>query len=237
MEFDPQDQEIVRLLTKLKDGGEKYPEPLLAARRQSYLTHMAEIGLGVSAARGIEHAIKKGPPPSSAPVGSTLLETALVVAIVAEASAVAYFYREKLSDFFQTITTEPRVQEVTPLPVETLAAEIQGITPSAAVTVTLSSITVSPSPSGTVVTFTHHPIPGVADENNPASPAVNQAESTPVPNNNTNTNNGNHYGQTPLPERTKEPGSNNNQKQSGNDVPSQSGNNDQTPKDKPGKTK
>lgn len=243
MEFDPQDQDIVALLSKLKDVGGKYPEDLLAARRRNYLTQMAEIGLGGGVGKGIENAIKKTPP-NPAPVGSTLLETALVVAIIAEASAVAYFYRDQFSHVFHTNTPEPRVQEITPPPAETTVLEVQGFTPSAAVAVTLPSITLSPTvptPSGTVVTFTNTPIPGVTEDNHPANPSVSEAKSTPVANdntttNNSNTNNGNHYGQTPIPERTKEPGSNNNN-QSGSNDQSQSGNSDQPTNDKPGKTK
>jgi hypothetical protein len=250
MEFGPQDQDIVALLSKLKDVGGKYPEDLLSARRQNYLTKMAEIGFGVGAGTGIENAFKKAPPPAAAPVGSALLETALVVAIVAEASAVAYFYREKFSDFFQRNTTGPRVQEVTPPPAETMALEIQGVPPSAAVTATLPSATVSPiapSPSGVVVTFTNTPIPGVVEESKPANPSVSEAKSTPAVNSNTNndnTNNGNHYGQTPIPERTKDPGSNNDQnnsdqkpKDNSNNGDSNNNSDNQTPNEKPTKTK
>jgi hypothetical protein len=141
---------------------------------------------------------------------STFLETALVVAIVVEAGAVAYFYRDQLYTFVQRIRREPRVQEVTPLPILATAVEIQGVTPSPAVTATLPSSTLAVSPSGTAAILTGTTNPGAVDRNNPG---VNQAGSTPVPNKSTDsnkTNNGNHYGQTPKPERTKAPQDNNN---------------------------
>ena len=197
MGFDPQDKEIVRLLTKLKDTDGKYPPDLFAARRQGYLRQMGEIGLGIGVGVGTKNAVKSGKSPAFSSATSTVLESALVVAIVAEAGTVAYFYRDKLAELFQTITKEARGQEVTPPPIHT-ELEIQGVTPSPAVTATLPSVTLSVSPTGTELTST--PVPGVAEENNTIS-----GNSTPAPGG----NNGNHYGQTPKPQRTKEPKGNN----------------------------
>ena len=238
MEFDPEDQDIVRLLTTLKNTEGEYPEHMFVARRHMYLKRMAEIGMGIGAGTGIEEVAKSTNPAPVAPTASTLLETALVVAIIVETSAVAYFYRHELADFFQTITTDARVQEVTPLPVVTTATEIQGVTPSPAVTATIPSAVLSASPTELIVPVTDTPIPGVADEpgngaddnnvnnssaenngnNSPSNghggTTVDQPDSTPVPNvnngnNNNNGNQGNHYGQTPKPERTKENNGNN----------------------------
>ena len=197
MGFDTQDKEIVRLLTKLKDTDGKYPPDLFAARRQGYLRQMGEIGLGIGVGVGTKNAVKSGKAPAFSSATSTVLESALVVAIVAEAGTVAYFYRDKLAELFQTITKEARGQEVTPPPIHT-ELEIQGVTPSPAVTATLPSVTLSVSPTGTELTST--PVPGVAEENNTIS-----GNSTPAPGG----NNGNHYGQTPKPQRTKEPKGNN----------------------------
>jgi hypothetical protein len=207
MGFDAQDKEIVRLLTKLKDTDGKYPPDLLAARRQGYLKQMGQIGLGLGVGADIKNAVKSGRAPVLSSATSTVLESALVVAIVAETGTVAYFYRDKLSDFFQTITNEVSGQEVTPPPVAT-ELEIRGITPSPAVTATLPSVTLSISPTGTELTST--PVPGVVEEGNTIS-----ADSTPAPNG----NNGNHYGQTPKPERTKEPKNNNAQPPKANSKP------------------
>jgi hypothetical protein len=199
MGFDAQDKEIVRLLTKLKNTDGKYPPDLLAARRQGYLRQMGQVALGLGVSAGLKNAVKGGKVPALSSATSTVLESALVVAIVAETGTVAYFYREKLADLFQTITKEAGGQEVTPLPVYT-ELTIEGVTPSHAVTATLPSATLSVSPTGTELTST--PVPGVVEDNNTVS-----ANSTPTP----NEENGNHYGQTPKPQRTKDPNGNNNQ--------------------------
>ena len=196
MGFDTQDKEIVRLLTKLKDTDRKYPPDLLAARRQGYLKQMGQIGLGIGVGAGIKNAVKGGKAPAFSSATSTILESALVLAIVAESGTVAYFYRDKLADIFKTITNEAGIQQVTPPPVHTELG-IQGVTPSPALTATLPSVTLSVSPTGTALTST--PVPGVVEDNNTIS-----GDSTPAPNG----NNGNHYGQTPKPQRTKEPKNN-----------------------------
>jgi hypothetical protein len=197
MGFDAQDKEIVRLLTKLKDTDGKYPPDMLAARRQGYLKQMGQIGMGIGLGAGIKNAVKSAKAPVLSSATSTVLESALVVAIVAESGTVAYFYRDKLADIFKTITKEAGIQEVTPSPVQT-ELEIQGVTPSPAVTATLPSVTLSVSPTITELTST--PVPGVIEDSNTIS-----ANATPAPNG----NNGNHYGQTPKPQRTKEPNINN----------------------------
>ena len=207
MGFDAQDKEIVRLLTKLKDTDGKYPPDLLAARRQGFLNQMGQIGLGIGVGAGIKNAIKSGKVPVLSSATSTVLEYVLMVAIVAESGTVAYFYRDKLADIFRTIAKDVGVQEVTPPPVHTELG-IQGVTPSPAVTATLPSVTLSVSPTGTELTST--PVPGVVEDNNTIS-----ADSTPGPNG----NNGNHYGQTPKPQRTKEPKNNNDKPPKDNSKP------------------
>jgi hypothetical protein len=202
MGFDAQDKEIVRLLTKLKETDGKYPPDLFAARRQGYLKQMGEIGLGIGAGLKIKNALNSTKAPALSSVSSTILESALLIAIVAETGTVAYFYRDKLADLFQTVTKEASGQEVTPPPVHT-ELEIQGVTPSPPATATLPSAILSVSPTGTELTSTNTPMPGVVEEDN-GTISVN---STPVPNG----NNGNHYGQTPKPQRTKEPENHNNQ--------------------------
>ncbi|HEX9332478.1 MAG TPA: hypothetical protein VF896_11345 [Anaerolineales bacterium] len=218
MEFGPQDQDVIKLLTKLKNADVAYPKDMLAARRQSYLNRMADIGSGVGANGGMKNAAKNLSSSSVSSITNTLLESALVIAIVAETSAVAYFYRDKVADFFKTITTASKIQEVTPPPAPT-TLKVQGVSPSPAVTSTLPSATILASPTGSA---TSTPIPGVTDLNNGG---VNQANSTPVPNG----NNGNHYGQTPKPERTKQ--------STGNNDNSTTNNSNQNPNDKPPKNK
>ena len=238
MRFEPQDQELVGLLTKLKNAEGLYPEHMFVARRQMYLRRMAEIGMGIPAEAGIETAPKGPTPPPVTPATSTLLESALLLAILVEASAVAYFYRDQLSDFFATITNEPRVHDVSPLPVVATSVEIQGVTPSPASTATSPSATLAPSvsPTGLPATLPSTPVPGLAEDNDStgttsnttttgetttnnsstdAATGSNQGGSTPAPSTGDKDNQGNHYGQTPKPERTIE--SNNNS--SNNEVP------------------
>jgi hypothetical protein len=226
MGFEPQDQEIIRLLSQLKNTEAPYPEHMMVAQRQMYLRRMTEISLGIATDAGLGNAVKPADTPPVSPVAGTLLETALLVAILVEASAVAYFYRDELSDFFQSMTSEPRVQAVEPLPIVATAVEIQHVTPSPAVSATLPSVTLSTSPTAMIATLPSTPVPGLAgDDNNtsgnagnettgtPGSPGTTQGESTPVPNadsGNDHDDQGNHYGQTPRPERTKENGNNNN---------------------------
>ena len=225
MEFEPQDQEIVSLLTKLKGAEGQYPEHMLVARREMFLKRMSDISMGINPDATLPGAASSGPPPIS-PLTSTILETTLVLAIIVEASAVAYFYRDQLADFFETITVEPRTAVVASPPIPTTALEIQGIIPSPVITPTLppTSMVISPSPIGTTLVPVVTPFPGVAEESNTTSGAGSvTANSTPVSGGNntsspgqgnnggqtpqpepTRDDNGNHYGQTPQPERTKE---------------------------------
>jgi hypothetical protein len=230
MQFDPEDQEIIRLLTKIKEAEGAYPEHMLVARRRSYLKRMVEISLGIPPEPVIDKAAKEVKPSQISPATSTLVETALVVAIIAEASTVAYFYRDQLADFFRRTSVEPRVQEVTPPPVVPTALEIQEIAPSPALSVTAPSAATwsPPTPTGITVTPTGTPlpgvIPGVVDTINTVTPGeANLLNATPGP------NDGNHYGQTPKPERTKENGNNPPPKDNEDKPPKD--NNDQPPKD------
>ena len=223
MEFEPQDLKVVELLTKLKGVNESYPSDMLAARRQAFLNTMAGSGLSVGTGSALNGALKGGGGSGAAhlTVGK-VLEVALLVAIVAEAGALAYFYRDKVLDVFRNISAPSQVQEIVSPPVATFSfpeLEISEIPSSVVTTGTASEIATSTQ------------VPGVAD--NPTSGSTGAAtltDSTPDPsvddgNNGTNGNNGNHYGQTPKPERTKDSKGN----QPSKDNP---GNNDKPPKQK-----
>lgn len=192
MELEPHNQDIIKLLTKLKDVHVEYPDNILVGRRQIYLKRMAEIELGMNG--GSKAATANPKHPGTSPTVGTLLEAALIVAIVAESGVMAYFYRDKLADFVQTIATEPGVEEATPASVVPISSEVMGISPSPAVPSTLPSAAVATAE--VPATSTSTPGPAMAGENSgSATPGVN---STPKG------NNGNHYGQTPKPQRTKE---------------------------------
>jgi hypothetical protein len=141
-----------------------------------------------------------------------LLEAALVVAIVAEAGAAAYIYRDQISALVRSYASQPRVEEVTSVP----ATDFSPILPGPILS-NPTEVTTTPSaevtPSGT-------PIPGAAasaassagiNDNNQNSPGI-QSNSTPDPNG----NNGNQYGLTPKPDRTRDPGNNNNNNNNNN---------------------
>lgn len=217
MGFDADDQEIIRLLTKLKEAESAYPQDLLAARRERFLQQMGEVGLGIGAGMAAREALKNANASAASTAGSTipstLLEVALVAAIILEAGTVAYFYRDKVSDALKTVVTAAGLQEVTP-PAQTIASEAPMIaSPSPAFTYTSALPTTTPIPPGLTVTGT--PEPGVADITDPLTEPVIQVQTTPRPKD----NNGNHYGQTPKPERTIENNGNNDRPPQHNNPP------------------
>lgn len=204
MENPPEDQKVVDLLTKLRDSNGAYPSDMLAARRRTYLRQMANIGLGIGIGAGLGHAAKgggNGAGVATSTVASKILETILVAVIVIEAGTVAYLYREKIAYAVRSYLGAPAVQEVASPSDETSGSvpEIEAIgTPLVTV-----SETPSATPSGT-------PASEVAGEdnqknNNGLNSGVS-VDATPDPE-----NQGNQYGLTPKPERTKEnnAGSNN----------------------------
>ena len=117
MGFDPEDQEVIRHLRKLRQADNEYPPELLAVRRQRFLRQMREMSLGVGAGVSLQQALKNVKAPSTTPIASTLLEAILVVAIIAEAGAVTYFYRDKLAALLKTFVSSTEVQEIISPPV------------------------------------------------------------------------------------------------------------------------
>jgi len=217
MGLDPDEQEIVRLLTKLKDAGGAYPRDMLAERRRAYLSSMAGLGLAKGPEMRSNNGIKNSRRPGLPRGSGALLEMALIAVILAETSAVVYAYRHELVDFLQTNITDSRVEQAAPPEAMPTSLEIQGVSPSPAVI----SSTALPTATGT-------PIPGIADE---TAPDTSLLSATPGPNG----NNGNHYGQTPKPERTKENnGNGNNDKPPKEDKPPKD---DEPPRDEPKPTK
>lgn len=227
MEFDTQDLKVVELLTKLKGANANYPSDMLAARRQAFLNNMAGAGLSLGTGSVLTRSLKGGGGSGAAPITmGKLLEVALLVAIVAEASALAYFYRDKVADVFRTISSPSQVQEiVSPAVVTFPFPELE-----------ISELPSSAVPAGTASeTATSTQVPGVADNhtsNNNGAVTLTAIDSTPAPsvnndNNGSNGNNGNHYGQTPKPERIKD----NKENQPPNDNPG-NGNNDKPPREK-----
>ena len=207
-EFDPKDEKVVELLAKLKNANSAYPSAMLESRRRSFMSQMAGMGVGAAFKNAVKNGNGTG---GTSTTTGLLLETTLIVAIVAEAIVLAYIYRDRLVDVFKSTSTTPAIQEVTSLPAITSSfptLEIPEVSISAVPEVSVSAIPevslsdipteiASHIPPGT-------PTPAVAESLNANnSEAATLTGSTPDPNGN-NGNNGNHYGQTPKPERTKE---------------------------------
>jgi hypothetical protein len=208
MEYNSRDIDVIHLLKKLKDSSGVYPQEMLVSRRQGYLKQVAEIGGAAGLALGMKDTLKGGGGASSAPAAGTLVEALLVVAIIAEAGAVAYFYRDKVSEFFQSISNSPRIEMVTEAPAAASPIPALDFTSTPFIAVT-GTITETATPPGTpTVAFAAE---ATQQENGEDSAGTtNPSMSTPNPDNN-NTNNDNHgnqYGLTPKPERTKQPGNN-----------------------------
>lgn len=212
MELDPKDYDIVKLLTKLKNSNGIYPSDLLTPRRQNYLRRVTEIGLGFGVAEGMQNTVRSGSKAgaTSSLTASGLIEAALVVAIVAEAGATAYIYRDRIAEIIQSYTSQPQVVEVTSVPEIDLSPNLPLVVIEEPIDVTATPSAVE-TPSGTPPALT-------SAANNDQNDQGDQAVSTPDPND----NNGNQYGLTPKPIRTIEPGgdgnnNNNNNNNNGRD--------------------
>jgi len=207
MEQNPDDEKVIDLLSKLKDTNGRYPSDILAARRKNYLKQVANVGLGIGIGAGLNKNTPKGGGSGGTvtTVTSKILESALIAAIVLEAGTVAYLYRDKIADVVRTYTGSSNVQDMVVQPEEDATAASELLIP----TITKSntpSITPSVTPSGT-------PSAEIAGESNNANDASLGVNATPTPGG----NNGNHYGNTPKPERTKEQiNTNNNDGNGGN---------------------
>jgi hypothetical protein len=221
MEYDPKDNEVIHLLKKLKDSNGAYPPEMLAVRRQGYLRQVAEVSAGVGLALALRNVAKggKGTAGLSSTAG-TIVEALLVVALVAEAGVVTYFNQDKVAEFFRSFTHSPRAEQVASPPVfSSPIREIQ-VTPSLVATVvtTETNTLIPQSPTATLSSTPPQVLAAATAQPKGAGGTSAQSASTSAPGSNTGGsssssqgsqgNNGNHYGQTPKPERTKEPGRN-----------------------------
>lgn len=197
MEIDPNSNDVFQLLKQLKEANGAYPPDLLALRRQGYLKQVAEVGVGGGLALGLKDTLKSGKGAGLPPAAGTLLEGLLVVAIIAEASMVAYLYRDRLAEFFQNFSNQPKVEEVANPPIVTSPIPDFEFTISPVVTETVIG-TETATPLGTSTLLAGQPTHNASGQDS------SQTVSTAVPNG----NNGNQYGLTPKPERTTEPGNN-----------------------------
>ena len=202
MENLPEEEKVVDLLKKMKTSNGGYPSDMLAARRRTYLKQMANVGLGIGIGAGLKAAAKGAGNGAGAATTVTgkVLEIALVAAIALEAGTAAYLYRDKIAEAVRSYINQPAAQEVVSSASEDTAAEP---------TVTEFLVTPSPAASGTPTgtpSGTPSSSTSVADSNNQnndssggANTSIN-ANATPKPGG----NQGNQYGLTPKPVRTKD---------------------------------
>lgn len=203
MENLPEDQKIVDLLTKLKNSNGAYPSDMLAARRKTYLRQMANVGLGLGIGAGLGQAAKggNGAGVAASTVASKVLETVLIAAIVIEAGTVAYLYRDKIAEAVSALSGAPAVQEVAS-PSEEPSGPVLEIEATETPVVTVSE-TPSVIPSGSPSLELAGEDDQNGDHNGPGNTGANggvSVNATPDPGG----NQGNQYGLTPKPERTKE---------------------------------
>ncbi len=193
MDFDEKDNKVIELLVQLKNAEGGYPVEMMALRRQNYIKQLAAMSIGVGGINTFARVRKSGWGASLPRATSTLLETALIVAIVVEVGAMAFINREKVNEFLRTLSNQPKVEEVQVSPEPALLITETSVTNTLDPTES-STPTGTPTPQLLLVTSTS------TEKSNFVQPG-----STPKPKD----NNGNHYGQTPKPERTKQPNNNN----------------------------
>jgi len=207
------DNDILKLLSTLKDAENNYPSAMIQSRRDMYVKQAAAMALLSKTAGDGTNAGGNGKSPRSGTPGAgsssmgRFLEAALMITVAIEAGAAAYIYRDKIVEFINT-TIFPKV-EVVSSPPEDLSS-----TPAAIPMIGDESITGTPTQPFTAtvtVTGTDTPSPAFVAPDDKGGSGVNggngvlqAVESTPTP----NANPGNHYGNTPKPERTKDANNN-----------------------------
>jgi hypothetical protein len=199
------DKDVLNLLSNLKNAENHYPSEMIESRRDAYMKQAATMavllkaaGNGTNGSGGASASSAVGGSPSSL---AMFLETALMVTIFLEAGVAAYVYRDKVAGFITSLIS-PATEVVSNLPEDTS-------TPAGILITGQGNLTETPASSPTVtVTTTETPSPmpdGLTPADQGGTNGGNlQVESTPPPKDNP----GNHYGNTPKPERTKETGGN-----------------------------
>lgn len=199
MDFNEKDMELIELLAKVRAADSEYPEELLTSRRQHFMKELGEMGAFVGLGLGLKKSSSSTPP-----VASKVVETMLVIAIVAEAGAVAFLNRDRLTEIVRKVSQEPRVEQAsTSTSVVAMPVELDVTNTAYWTSTPAPSVTVSVTPSLASSPTENLIAGGTSTEGSAAN--TPQVGVTPGPKD----NNGNHYGQTPKPERTKENGNNN----------------------------
>lgn len=207
------EKDVLQLLTSIKNSENYYPNDLIASRRDTFTKQAAAMavlmkaGINGANATGTGQAVSTASTASSgatAGIGGvsmgTLLETLLVVAIVAEAGVATYVYREKIAEFFNS-TFGPKVEQVSN-PVnnssDTIANNGTATAETLDGTVTVTETALPPG-------FTP-PVQADNNNNNSGDAGSAQVTSTPDP------GNGLHLGQTKQPSKEPKKNDSNNPK-------------------------
>jgi hypothetical protein len=190
------DDEVINLLTHLKSAESAYPADMMALRRQAYQSQIAALGIGMGAAGALGQTLKSGGRGFTLPpIAGTIIESILIVAIVAESAAAAYVNRDKIIDLFRTISqqsTGEEIEEVGDLSVESVVPTVELVLTSTAQLTETATPVGTPSPELLLA-------PDVtADSGGNSEQIIATLRVTD--------NNGNQYGLTPKPGRTKDPG-------------------------------
>jgi hypothetical protein len=199
------EQDVIQLLANLKQAENNYPSDLLLSRREMFVKQAASAAVAMDTAMKMNNGTNAGnaaPAASSAPAASIgkLLEIVLITAIVVEAGAAAYLYRDNIADFINSIFS-PRVEQVANPPdtVDIPNTGNAGVTETPSATLTDTAV-----PTDTLLAA---PLQNDNDNDNGAGGGEGSgsgggdnppAVSTPEP-----TKPGLHLGQTPRPERTQ----------------------------------
>lgn len=204
------DKDVLQLFTSMKNAENNYPQDMIESRRDMFAKQAA--AMAVLAKAGGDAVASTATTQTAATASSgaagtgssismaTILETALVIAIIAEAGVAAYVYREKIAEFFNS-TFGPKAEQV--------ASPPEGTSSDPVITDEVTIIAI-PSDGSPTVTITETPIPpelvnpGTTDNDNGGNTRV---ASTQAP---TDDNPGLHLGQTKQP--TNEPKKNDNKK-------------------------
>ena len=202
------DQDVLKLLTGLKNTESAYPSEMKQSRRETYIKQAAAMAVLLKAGQNTSE-------PGSIASNSTLsnslakfmphagkvIEIALVTVIALETLAVAYIYRDQISDLLNDAFSSNVEHVVSPtVNLTSPALELPGVNDDS------TTDTVEPT---ITVTVTEDPsetpnIPASSSSNSKTDNDSNtsndvQVGSTPEP----KVNPGNHYGNTPKPDEPK----------------------------------
>ena len=193
------DQDVLRLLTGLKNTESAYPSEMIQSRREAYTRQAVAMAVLMKAGQNTS---KTSSTASNSPLSNSIakliphagkvMEIILVTAIALEALAVAYIYRDQISDFlietFSSRVVNPTEDLASPsLKAPSVDDDSTTDTPEPTITVT---VTEEPTTTPNI------PTNSITDSDSNAS-NDEQVDSTPEPKDNP----GNHYGNTPKPDQ------------------------------------